>query len=161
MINEYIKIHHQDGLVTFAGRSEAQAIWYIDEGRPLLDVYVENRNQPSCSTDEDLFYIKCAQMEFSQFPFSKTQFENLENEIIEIPDQFEYSEKYNSDIFMYFGFCIAINQNKICFTKQHGDYYIHWHCIGGDISYYDERAKPNKIEVVSKITLIDKTKTNE
>ena len=29
MINEYIKIHHQDGLVTFAGRSEAQAIWYI------------------------------------------------------------------------------------------------------------------------------------
>jgi len=158
MINEYIKIHHQDGLVTFAGSSEAQAIWYKDEGRSLLDVYVENRNEPSCSTDEDLFYIKCAQMEFSQFPFSKTQFENLENEIIEIPDQFEYSEKYNSDIFMYLGFGIAINQNKICFTKQHGDYYIHWHCIGGDISYYDERAKPNKIEVVSKITLIDKTK---
>lgn len=156
-MEEYIKIYHQDGLISYAGSSDAQVVFYTRDKKTFLDVSITNNNKPVSETNQDLSFLSSAHLEFTQFPFTKSQFKNLESECIEIPDEFQYSEMYNSDIFMSLGFGVTIDYNKIWFTKQQNDYYIHWNCIGTDINYYDERAKPNRIEVISKIKHIHKT----
>lgn len=157
-MKEFLKIYHQDGLLEFSGFSEAIVRLHSNFGKPLFDnkpvidiEIISDESYKIHNTNEDFDFIRIASLNLYQYPINIKQFGALESLKIDIPDDFEYSEKFNSDVFMYL--VIVINHNKIKFKKVDGQYYIIWNCIGNDILYYDESAKTNKIELIAKIEL--------
>jgi hypothetical protein len=162
--HEFLKVHHQDGLIYFEDFRIADVLLIRkDEHFFRLDVDIKTHDGPYSKREKQALERRLGQAINNNFSYAWLSIENKVIQLSSIDDIENLSltiekgwdvEVNDTLIGIYFGWGIELLNNRIRFSKVGEDLFLHSKAVSGDVDYYDERAKQTTYEMKIKVNIV-------
>ena len=158
MKTPHFKIEHQDETLSFDSIKEVLVGFVkVNEAKGILFVKIETE-EVSFSDEQIKEFERLDKYPLSYtFDYAIAEVENLQVDIGELKHLIGKSIQFESDgaAVLYVKAHFDINENKILIEQEGDEYVLTWTGVTDDINYYDERAKPNRIQIRTPIKLME------
>ena len=140
-----ITLHHQDGLAEY--KVTRSQYGFIDN-----ELYVEIEAVPK--TDHHLSFLSDLSLELNGIPVDESHIKDSSGTVLKLPRSVNEDDTSSTDRFtdLYLGEHYDVDENTIQISAPgEREFHLEWKGIAPDARYYDEKAKPMKIEVRTQI----------